>query len=98
MDYKHMTIDKMTTVLEAFKRGEKIEYSCDDGKSWKVTDCPVWNFSDNQYRIAKPVPKKVKLEAWFIAGELRWFNENSQFLKFATNPIRVPAEDKEIEL
>ena len=93
-----MTIDEFIAVLEAFKRGEKIEYYSYIFDTWHVVTEPSWNFSDNQYRIAKPAPKKVKLEAWFIAGELRWLSEDSQIVKFASDPVRVPAEDKEIEL
>ena len=93
-----MTIDEMIAVLEAFKRGEKIEYSVDFGNSWAPFNSRLWCFDTTTYRIAPIKPKKVKLEAWFISGELRWLSENHQFMLFAIDPIRVPAEDKEIEL
>ena len=91
-------IDEMIAVLEAYKRGEKIECFTRIHNDWRPVDEPSWNFGNVNYRIAKPAPKKVKLEAWFIGGELRWLSENHQILKFASDPIRVPAEDKEIEL
>ena len=91
-----MTTDEMIAVLEAYKRGEKIEYSLDRGKSWSNFVTPSWDFDIYQYRIAKPAPKKVKLEAWFDG-------ENFFYLKEGVKPtfdfsVRVPSEDKEIEL
>ena len=91
-----MTTNEMIAVLEAYKRGEKIECSWDDGKSWMECGIPLWDFSSCQYRIAKPAPKKVKLHAWFDG-------ENFFYLKEGVKPtfdfsVRVPSEDKEIEL
>ena len=92
-------IDQMIEVLEAYKRGEKIEYSWDNGKSWVTTDLPIWNFDRIQYRIAKPEPKKIKLQAWLntFHGAIEYrkpphgFHDNAEW-------IRIPSEDKEITL
>jgi hypothetical protein len=48
-----MTLDDMIAVLEAAKRGEKIEYKVNG--MWCPCDHPVFNFYSNEYRIA---PKK----------------------------------------
>jgi hypothetical protein len=61
-----MNIDDMIAVLEAAKRGEKIEYRGVESGIWKLcTEQPVWNFSTNDYRIA-PKPQMTLVE------ELRW--------------------------
>lgn len=54
-----MTTQEMIEVLQAHKRGEKIELLCYDGKQWVVDGFPTWNFLENDYRIAKPEPKKM---------------------------------------
>ena len=89
-------IDEMIAVLEAFKRGEKLEYYIEADDLWVPTNLPLFNFAAKKYRIAKPAPKKVKLEAWFDG-------ENFFYLKEGVKPtfdfsVRVPSEDKEIEL
>ena len=93
-----MNIDEMIEVLNAYKRGEKIEYYSTDENNWIKTNTPLFNFAICEYRIAKPEPKKIKLQAWLIAGEIRWLSENSQIVNFASGPIRIPEEDKEITL
>ena len=91
-----MTTDEMIAVLEAYKRGEKIECRWNNGESWSACVISSWDFANCEYRIAKPAPKKVKLEAWFDG-------ENFFYLKEGVKPtfdfsVRVPSEDKEIEL
>lgn len=94
-----MTIDEIIAVLEAYKRGEKLEYSWDDGESWRECGIPSWGFANCKYRIAPDKPKKVKLLAWFEqdTGYINWRLESLGQPKHS-DCIRVPAEDKEIEL
>jgi len=55
-----MNIEEMIAVLEAAKRGEKIEMLSvsDLGDGWGIASTPQWNFSDFDYRIA---PKQMTL-------------------------------------
>ena len=91
-------IDQMIEVLNAYKRGEKIEYySC--GQWLEAPDQPMFNFGNITYRIAKPKPEKVKLQAWLntFHGAIEYrklphgFHDNAEW-------IRIPEEDKEITL
>ena len=50
-----MTLDDMIAVLEAAKRGEKIEWMNYASKSWDTYKFAEFNFVDYEYRIA---PKK----------------------------------------
>ena len=91
-----MTIDEMIAVLEAYKRGEKIEYYSDVYEDWKLVENPGWNFGNISFHIAKPAPKKVKMCCWRLdANELHWLNG---YYPAPDHWIRVPSEDKEIEL
>lgn len=90
-----MTIDEMIAVLEAYKRGEKIECSFDFGNKWEPAESPSWSFDATKYRIAKPAPKKVRMLCWLYANELRWLNGSHLA---PDHWVRVPSEDKEIEL
>jgi hypothetical protein len=65
----------------------------DVGATWE------WSSSPKDYEIRdKPVEKKkvkLQLQAWLVERELRWFDDlyepNSSW-------VRVPSEDKEIEV
>ena len=94
-----MTIDQMLEVLNAYKRGEKIEYYNEVVDRWWAADDPSWDFAKFKYRIAKPEPKKIKLQAWMntFHGAIEYrklphgFHDNAEW-------IRIPEEDKEITL
>ena len=62
-----MTTDEMIAVLEAHKRGEKIEYQRThlSNELWLEAQIPVWDFSSNNYRIAKPEPIKQDMSKTF---------------------------------
>jgi len=64
----------------------------DVGATWE------WSSSPKDYEIRdKPkATKKVKLCAWLIGGELRWFSEDTRVSLQVWK--RVPSEDKEIEI
>lgn len=46
-----MTTEQMIEVLQAYQRGEKVQFQ-DDLGNWHDTDKPCWNFEWGQYRIA----------------------------------------------
>lgn len=94
-----MTIDEMIAVLEAAKRGEKIEYSERNGSSdWvQVGDSPVWDFYSYKFRVAK---KKVKLLAWVSVpdeGSHTWMHFTKDNDQKIDSWRRVPQFDCEVE-
>lgn len=89
------SIESMIEVLQAYKDKKKIEYSSDGGETWQVIEDPSWNFDSFNYRIAPEKKKKVKLKAWLTNDYLVWRKSESEVVP---EWIRVPSEDKEIEL
>ena len=68
-----MTPNEQIAVIQARARGEKIE--CKPLSLWRPMD-EDWdfNFVSFDYRIAKPVPKKVKYYGWIdYNGNARLF-------------------------
>ena len=49
--------------MEAFERGEEIEYEKINKQDWTLMRIEEWNFEKYNYRI-KPKPKKVVVEKW----------------------------------
>ena len=93
------SIESMIEVLQAYKDGKKIEFN-PDGFWWPCDEegGPAWNFDKFQYRIAQEPKKKVKLEAWLTpTGALVWY-DMSKVNTLSAYCIRVPSEDKEIEI
>lgn len=73
-------------------------YHCDASGAWFKWMGFAWQ-SDWEFRGRKPLPamKKVKLEAWLDSRpELRLIQEG--FIPLSTGWIRVPSEDKMIEV
>ena len=92
------SIESMIEVLQAYKDGKKIEYRIVGSTKWSAIDNPQWHFVGCEYRIAPEPKKKVKLEAWLTpTGALVWY-DMSKVNAWSTYCIRVPSEDKEIEL
>ena len=61
-----MTTKEMIEVMQAYDRGEQIEYKiksfmCDDKWLPMVNEKPEWDFTDFDYRV-KPKPKYVPFE------------------------------------
>ena len=50
-----MTHDEMIAVIDAHKRGEKIEQFQAAYGVWVTTPIPNWNFAATKYRIARLV-------------------------------------------
>lgn len=46
-----MTTKEMIEVMQAYERGEQIEYMTEGSTQWRGTDRPVWNFSTCAYRV-----------------------------------------------
>jgi len=70
-----MTTRQQIKVMEAFTRGEEIEYICKYGiKIWTVTNTPLWDWDDYIYRI-KEKPKYMNVNA------LTWWRKWKLILK-----------------
>lgn len=91
------SIESIIEVLQAYKDGKRVEFRTALRPEWRERkDTPVFNFELVEYRIAPEPKKKVKLVAFIDShGELRWFLNGVLIDK---EWIRVPSEDKEIEI
>ena len=62
-----MTLKEKIEVMQAFERGEEIEYryKIEDQDIWGYTDPtqPSWDWDSYDYRI-KTKPKQVTIEKW----------------------------------
>lgn len=86
-------IESMIEVLQAYKDGKKVVD--------RLGTVPVnlnqllrW-FANGMTVTTAPEPKKLKMEAWLINDYLVWRKSES---KVGPEWIRVPSEDKEIEI
>ena len=57
-----MTTTEMIAVLQAFERGEVIEYRPKNSQRWGSAE-PIWNFSQFDYRV-KPNPREWWLNVY----------------------------------
>lgn len=88
------SIESMIEVLQAYKDGKKIEFFSDRG-TWEPLTSPSWDFSAYEYRIAPEPKKKVKYWCFTDDESLFWIAEDKPT---PCHWIRVPSEDKEIEV
>ena len=59
-----MTLREKIEVMEAFERGEEIEYRVLNSTLWVNLSMPLWNWDTQSYRV-KPKPKQtVTIEKW----------------------------------
>ena len=81
-----MTIDEMIEVMEAFKRGEEIEFRLRlTLGSWGKETAPIWNWDEFDYRI-KPKPKQtVTIEKWLCEVDGRYEVRESSNIKAYVN-------------
>ena len=94
-----MGITHMIQILQAFQHGQSIEISHNTGVQpieWQpMKSYQGFNFVSCNYRIAKPVPKKVKYYGWIDSlGNARIFAWNSAHPGMWT---RAPWLDGEVE-
>lgn len=89
------SIESMIEVLQAYQAGKRIEYFIISANKWVIEEPPAWNFDDYQYRIAPEPKKKVHYSCWSDEGQLRWIADPAAV---PSDWIRVPSEDKEIEV
>lgn len=90
------SIESMIEVLQAYKDGKVIEWR--DGLSdWSVRNNVghAFNFQSLEYRVAPEPKKKVHYSCWSDEGQLRWIADPAAV---PSDWIRVPSEDKEIEV
>ena len=82
-------------IAEAQKNGDEIECR-DDGGRWTPWAGEYWHTSWKfRARPRQPKMKQVKLLCYFDEFELRWRKEDGIV---SVNWVRVPAEDKTIEI
>ena len=58
-----MTLREKIEVMEAFERGEEIEYDYRDGTNWHIDKKPSWDWVTFDFRI-KPKKQVVVIEKW----------------------------------
>jgi hypothetical protein len=94
-----MSADEMIAVIQAHKEGKQIQCQLNNVSRriirWEDVDKPTWDFDTFRYRIKPAEPKKVKMLCWFDGGVLVWRDSR---LPVPGNWIRIPSEDKEIEI
>ena len=67
-----MTLREKIDCMEAFERGEEIEFDYCSGNNWSIDRKPAWDFSTYDYRI-KPKPKQVVvIEKWLVTNKSRF--------------------------
>lgn len=67
------TVEEMIAVMQHFANSGKVEAKPIGNYEWGEANHPVWDWDDFDYRIVKPEPKQVKLEAWIDHNmELRY--------------------------
>ena len=92
---------RQAEVMIAFSEGKEIECSNKDRNNWDVNRYPSWIWSEYDYRIAVPKPKKVKYCAFeFNDGGVTWSKEGSQSYvgRLDNGMKRIPELDKEVEV
>ena len=96
MNTEWRELKTLQDVAEAQKNGDEIEVS-DDYVSWKSWFEKSWHFSARyRARPRQPKMKQVKMLCYFDGEFLFWAVEDSSWA--AKNRVRVPAEDKVIEI
>ena len=52
--------------MEAFERGEEIEYDYRDGTNWHIDKKPSWDWATFDFRIKPKQKQVVVIEKWLI--------------------------------
>lgn len=55
-----MNINQQIAVMQAYARGERIEYRRAGGALWEVCFSPVWDWVHFEYRVAPPKPVVIQ--------------------------------------
>lgn len=88
------SIESMIEVLQAYNDGKKVGFINGDN-DFVETSSPAWDFSSTKYAVAPEPKKKVHYSCWSDEGQLRWIADPAAV---PADWIRVPSEDKEIEI
>ena len=76
-----MTLREKIEVMEAFERGEEIEYTPLMEEIWRGTTIPAWDWALYKYRI-KPKPKQVVvIEKWLCQHDAVYIVVSSSDIK-----------------
>lgn len=72
------TTEEMIAVMQAFVEGKKIEGSV-SGKTWELTEAPLWDWRTVDYRVAEELP--LPIERWALVSAtgytLAWGDERT---------------------
>lgn len=74
-----MTLREKIEVMEAFERGEEIEYTCSSSGTWKYVKSPGWNFGLYTYRIKPKQKQTVTIEKWLCKEGKIYFTLEGSF-------------------
>lgn len=94
------TLNEQIEVMQAFGRGEAIEYTCPEVHLkgiWYHATTPIWNWECYDYRVWEPLKKteKVKFLGYMTsAGVLAHCKEGYE----SGGWKRIPSEDKILEV
>lgn len=82
-----MTLREKIEVMEAFERGEKVEYRRDRlNDMWFTAEFPAWNWKEFEYRIKPKQKQVVVIEKWLCLFDSKIFSvldiEKSQLSLF----------------
>ena len=58
--------------MEAFERGEEIEYTSDDISGWHTTPTPAFDWRKCIYRIKSKPKQTVIIEKWLVTNGMRF--------------------------
>lgn len=74
-----MTLKEKIEVMEAFERGEEIEYIGSSRDKWEPVKSPSWNWALYSYR-SKPKPKQtMTIEKWLCLDGGLYFTLEGSF-------------------
>ena len=94
-------IDRMVTVMQAFKEGKAIQYwaRCNRGtdENWGDAPNPSWDWSAYDYRV-KPEPRRIWLN-WYPTKKCRssvCYDSREEAASFAIHDIAEQVEFVEV--
>ncbi len=61
-----MTLREKIETMEAFERGEEIEYEKINKQDWTLMRIEEWNFEKYNYRIKPKQKQTIVIEKWLI--------------------------------
>jgi len=85
---------QQASVMLAYANGDEIEHRVKNSELWSQVTIVNWNWMDGDYRVKKPAPKVVKLEAWLThSGQVCLYRADRS--PNASSWKRIPSLDLE---